>query len=207
MEAACCQAYCGIDDYLAKGGKQETVDKARSAVTATKYQILTFNNELIEATYFSCSGGRTEDAVAVWGAEIPYLQAVDSPGEEQATHYTDSLRFSKQEFVNLLNISPKGQPSTWIGKITYTNGGGVDTIEIGGKSFKGTDLRKLLGLRSTVFTITAVGDTVHIVTKGFGHRVGMSQYGAEAMAVKGETYIQILSHYYPGTELKDYLQN
>ena len=207
MESACCQAYCGIDDYLAKGGTQETVDKVTAAVNATAYQILTYHNQLIEATYFSCSGGRTEDAVAVWGAEIPYLQAVDSPGEEQAAHYTDSVQFSKQEFVNLLHISPKGQLATWFGNITYTNGGGVDTIVIGGKTFQGTELRKLLGLRSTAFTITAIGNSVHIVTKGFGHRVGMSQYGAEAMAARGENYVQILSHYYPGTELKDYGQN
>lgn len=207
MEAACCQAYCGIDDYLSKGGKQETVDKVTSAVNATAYQVLTYDNQLIEATYFSCSGGRTEDAVAVWGEEIPYLQAVDSPGEEEAAHYTDSAIFQKEEFANLLQISPKGQPATWFGEITYTNGGGVDTIVIAGKTFQGTDLRKLLGLRSTVFTITAIGNSVYIVTKGFGHRVGMSQYGAEAMAVRGETYLQILSHYYPGTELKDYMQN
>lgn len=207
MESACCQAYCGIDDYLAKGGTQETVDKVAAAVNATAYQILTYKNQLIEATYFSCSGGRTEDAVAVWGAEIPYLQAVDSPGEEQAAHYTDSVQFSKQEFANLLNISPKGQLATWFGNVTYTNGGGVDTIVIAGKTFQGTDLRKLLGLRSTAFTVTAIGDSVHIVTKGFGHRVGMSQYGAEAMAVRGENYVQILSHYYPGTVLKDYGQN
>lgn len=207
MDSACCQAYCGIDDYLAKGGRQETVDKVTSAVNETAYQILTYNNQLIEATYFSCSGGRTEDAVAVWGAEIPYLQAVDSPGEEKATHYTDSVRFTKQEFAELLGINPKGQLATWFGNITYTNGGGVDTIVIAGKTFLGTDLRKLLDLRSTVFTITPMEDTVKIVTKGFGHRVGMSQYGAEAMAAGGANYKQILAHYYPGTELKDNGQN
>ena len=113
VDSACCQAYCAVDAYLAKGGTQETVDKITSAVSATEYQILTYNNQLIEATYFSCSGGRTEDAVAVWGAEIPYLQAVDSPGEEQATHYTDSVQFTKQEFTELLQISPKGQAATW----------------------------------------------------------------------------------------------
>lgn len=207
MDSVCCQAYCGIDDYLAKGGRQETVDKVTSAVNETAYQILTYHNQLIEATYFSCSGGRTEDAVAVWGAEIPYLQAVDSPGEEQAAHYTDSVRFTKQEFAKLLGIDPKGQLATWFGSVTYTNGGGVDTIVIAGKTFPGTDLRKVLGLRSTAFTITPIGDSVHIVTKGFGHRVGMSQYGAEAMAVRGANYAQILSHYYPETVLKDYGQN
>ena len=207
MDSACCQAYCGVDDYLARGGRQETIEKVVSAVNATEYQTLTYKNQLIEATYFSCSGGRTEDALAVWGAEIPYLQAVDSPGEEEAVHYTDSVEFSKQEFADLLQISPNGQLATWFGKITYTNGGGVDTIMIAGKTFQGVQLRKLLGLRSTAFSITVKGDSVHIVTKGFGHRVGMSQYGAEAMAAKGEKYTQILSHYYPGTELKDRRQN
>ena len=143
----------------------------------------------------------------MWGEEIPYLQSVDSPGEEQAVHYTDSVQFTKQEFANRLHINPKEQLTTWFGNVTYTDGGGVDTIVIGGKTFKGTDLRKLLGLRSTAFTITAIGDSVHVTTKGFGHRVGMSQYGAEAMAVRGESYGQILFHYYPGTELTDYTQN
>ena len=207
MDSACCQAYCEIVDYLAKGGKQETIDKVTSAVNATAYQVLTYNNQLIEATYYSCSGGRTEDEVAVWGEEITYLQSVDSPGEEQAVHYTDSVQFTKQEFANRLHINPKEQLTTWFGNVTYTDGGGVDTIVIGGKTFKGTDLRKLLGLRSTAFTITAIGDSVHVTTKGFGHRVGMSQYGAEAMAVRGESYGQILFHYYPGTELTDYTQN
>ena len=91
--------------------------------------------------------------------------------------------------------------------MTYTAGGGVDTILIGGIPLKGTQLRQKLGIRSTAFTITPLGDSVHVVTKGFGHRVGMSQYGAEAMAVTGNDYRQILSHYYPGTELTNRNQN
>ena len=92
----------------------------------------------------------------------------------------------------------------FIGKITYTAGGGVDTIEIAGSFFKGTQLRQILGLRSTAFVITAAGETVTITTKGYGHRVGMSQYGAEVMAVSGQTYIQILSHYYNGVTICEY---
>jgi len=203
----CCQAYRSVADYLSQGGTQESADKVSSAVVATSGQILTYQGAIIEATYYSCSGGRTEDAMAVWGTDIPYLQAVDSPGEESAAHYTDSVKFSGKEFANRLGINPKGSPATWLGAVTYTNGGGVDTMVIAGKVFKGTTLRQKLELRSTVFTVTAVGDSVHIVTKGFGHRVGMSQYGAEAMAVKGNTYGQILAHYYPGTELKTYGQN
>ena len=132
---------------------------------------------------------------------------MDSPGEENATYYTESVRFASREFANLLGIPLSGDPATWFGAVTYTAGGGVDTMRIGGVLFKGTQLRHILGIRSTAFTITPLGDSVHIVTKGFGHRVGMSQYGAEAMAVAGSDCRQILSHYYPGTELVNRNQN
>ena len=81
------------------------------------------------------------------------------------------------------------------------DGGGVDTIVIGGTSYRGTELRSLLGLRSTAFSISTTEDTVTITTRGYGHRVGMSQYGADAMAVTGSTCPEILAHYYPGTTL------
>ena len=144
----------------------------------------------------------TEDAAAVWGADIPYLQATESPGEEGATHYIDTVTFSAVEFQNALGVSLKGNAATWLGPVQYTRGGGVDTIEIGGTVYQGKTLRKLLNLRSTAFTMTAVGDTVIITTKGFGHRVGMSQYGAEAMAVDGYDYTEILAHYYKGAVLR-----
>ena len=207
MDASCCQAYCSVADFLAMGGTQEGVDKVVRAITGTSDQVLTYENALIEATYFSCSGGRTEDAVAVWGTEIPYLQAVDSPGEEGATYYTDVVQFTAKEFASLLGIATDSLPSKWIGEISYTEGGGVATIEIAGTVYKGTAIRQKLGLHSTAFSIMAVGNKFHIFTKGFGHRVGMSQYGAEAMAVKGSDYAEILSHYYPGTTLKTYSQN
>ncbi len=205
--SVCCQAYCDANQYLLSGGEREAVNKAISAVTATAGQVLTYQGELIEATYFSCSGGRTEDALAVWGHEIPYLQAVDSPGEEKATYYTDHVQFSSREFANRLGINLQGLPASWFGVISYTDGGGVDTMVIGGVAFKGILLRQKLGLRSTAFSVAAVGDTIYISTKGFGHRVGMSQYGAEAMAVTGSVYQEILSHYYPGTSLITYPQN
>lgn len=203
-DPACCQNYCSAEEYLKKGGNESGVHKAKAAVLATAGQVLTYNDLLIEATYFSCSGGRTEDALAVWGTEIPYLQAVDSPGEENAAHYTDSISFSAKEFANRLNLHLSGRPVDWFGNTTYTSGNGVNTMVIGGITFKGTELRQMLGIRSTAFTVTPVGDTVHIFTKGFGHRVGMSQYGAEAMAVGGSDYKEILSHYYPGTNLITY---
>ena len=204
VNSACCQSYCPPEQFA---GNKLLLNKAISAVAATTGQVVTYNGALIEATYFSCSGGRTEDAQAVWGEDIPYLQSVDSPGEENAAHYTESVCFTGEEFVNLLGIPLSGDPSTWFGTVTYTAGGGVDSIRIGGVSFKGTQLRQMLDIRSTAFTITPRGDSILIVTKGFGHRVGMSQYGAEAMAVAGSNYRQILSHYYPGTELTNRNQN
>ena len=206
-DSTCCQAYRSVDSFLSSGGTQAAVDKVSALVASTTNQVLTFQGALIEATYFSCSGGRTEDAVAVWGTEIPYLQAVESPGEENATYYTENVKFSAHEFAELLGINSKGAPHTWFGATTYTDGGGVATMVIGGKTFQGTTLRQKLGLRSTAFVLTAVGDSIHITTKGFGHRVGMSQYGADAMAVKGHTYEEILAHYYPGTVLEIYTQN
>lgn len=201
-DPSCCQDYCGESEFLGNGGTREQLEKVAQAVAATHDQVLTYYGELIEATYFSCSGGRTEDAKAVWGQEIPYLQAVDSPGEEGASHYIDTVSFTAREFETLLGSDFPGEPGTWIGSVTYTNGGGVDTIEIGGTSYKGTTVRQRLGLRSTAFAVTAVGNTITVTTKGYGHRVGMSQYGADAMAVLGSTYEEILAYYYQGTTLK-----
>ena len=199
-DPACCQAYIAPQEYLDKGGTLENAEKIRNAVEATAGQVLTYDGQLIEATYFSCSGGSTEDAVAVWGNEYPYLTAVDSPGEEQAAHYTDTVHFTPEQFCRQLGDTPEGNPAEWFGPVTYTEGGGVDTMVIGEKTYQGTQLRKLLSLRSTAFTVT-VGSQITITTRGFGHRVGMSQYGADAMALNGSTYPQILAHYYRGTSL------
>lgn len=203
-KSSCCQGYLTPMDYLDQGGTQELLDKVFTAVMETSGQVIIYDGELIDATYFSCSGGETEDAKAVWGAEIPYLQSTESPGEEKAAHYVDTQKFSLEEFCRCLNIKLAGNPQNWIEKITYTEGGGVDTIFICGQEYKGTALRQKLGLRSTAFVITIVGSTVTITTKGYGHRVGMSQYGADAMAVQGKNYAEILTHYYQGVQLVVY---
>lgn len=199
-DSACCQGYIGFDAYLESGGSEEAVESARQAAQETRGQVLTYEGDLIEATYFSCSGGYTEDAAAVWGADVPYLQAVQSPGEEQASHYTDTVQLSLADFAAALNLTK--QKAAQLGPVSYTEGGGVASMRIGGKEFTGTQLRGLLSLRSTAMQITVVGDTVTITTRGFGHRVGMSQYGADAMAVLGSSYAEILSHYYPGTVIE-----
>ena len=200
----CCQGYKPVEEYLKRGETQENVDKIRGAVSATAGQVLVYDGELIEATYFSCSGGQTEDALTVWGTDIPYLRSTESPGEEDAAHYTDTVFMTREEFITCVDTPLSGPASTWLGPVTYTTGGGVNTIQIGGRTYKGTEVRAMLGLRSTDFTMTAKGDGIEVVTRGFGHRVGMSQYGADAMAVTGSGYREILAHYYQGTDLIHY---
>ena len=198
-EPSCCQGWRDPQAYLDDGGDRQMLDKLQSAVEETAGLVLTYEGKLIDATYFSCSGGSTEAAVEVWGSDVPYLQSVDSPGEENATHYTDQVTMTLGEFSEKTGCS--GDPSTWIGGMTFTEGGGVDAIEIGNRIYSGTELRTLLGLRSTSFSIELGSESVTITTKGFGHRVGMSQYGAQAMAQQGCSFQEILAHYYVGTQL------
>ena len=206
-QSGCCQAYISRDEYIRSGGTGENVEKVRRAVEETSDCVLVYQGDLIEATYFSCSGGSTEDAVAVWGTDYPYLRAVSSPGEEEAAHYSDTVYFETAHFCEALDISPEGSPAEWIGKPEYTPGGGVSRIPIGGKTFTGVQLRQLLGLRSTAISLSPGETGITVITKGFGHRVGMSQYGADAMAASGSSYPEILKHYYGGAELVEWTES
>lgn len=203
-DPGCCQGFCSQEEYLRLGGTEKDIKKVRQAVLQTDDLVITYGGRLIEATYFSCSGGKTEDAMAVWGTDVPYLQSTESPGEEGTAFYTDTVKFTASEFNRLLGGHLTGPAETWLEDVTYTKGGGVSTMTLCGKTFQGTDLRQMLGLRSTAFMLTAIGDSVTITTKGYGHRVGMSQYGADAMAVAGNNFVQILAHYYKGTALEVY---
>ena len=199
-DSTCCQAYRSEKDFLEHGGTSEDLQKVRNAVLSTSGFVLMYADTLIEATYFSCSGGSTEDAQAVWGTDYPYLQAVSSPGEEDALYYCDTVVFSREEFLEKLDLPAENSEQLWFSDISYTDGGGVDSLSVCGKTFRGTEFRKLLGLRSTSISIEISEETVILTTRGFGHRVGMSQYGADAMAAAGSGWREILSHYYSGTE-------
>ena len=201
LNSGCCQGYSTEEAYLAKGGTRENLEKIKSAVQKTRGQVITYDGLLADTAYFSCSGGRTEDAVAVWGADVPYLRSVDSPGEEEAAHFSSTVTFSKNEFAEKLGLTVGSLCGQWQGTAEYSDGGGVRTVWIAGRIFKGTEVRQKLGLRSTVFVISESENAITVTTKGYGHRVGMSQYGANAMANSGSTYNQILAHYYQGTEL------
>ncbi len=202
----CCQAYISPESYIRRGGKWSDLEKVRQAVTDTAGQVLLYEGNLILATYFSCSGGTTEAAQAVWGRDFPYLQPVESPGEEIAAFFSDSVSFTPRQLQDKLGISLSGDPAKWFEGAEYTPGGGIYTMTIGGVLFTGTELRSLLGLRSTVFTVTVHNGTIWFQTRGYGHRVGMSQYGAEAMALDGKSYLEILTHYYGGAVIAQYEQ-
>lgn len=199
----CCQAFCEPEAYIKNGGSFCNVEKVFDAVRATAGEVVYYNNKLIMATYFSSAGNTTEDAKAVWGNAFPYLTAVRSP-EGDNVYNGQNVTFTAQEFQKKLGFNLKGKPSEWFEEVTYTAGGGVDQVRIGGTLYKGTKIRSLLGLRSTDFTISTTETSVTFTTNGYGHRVGMSQYGAQAMAVEGSDYRDILLHYYTGTNLGQY---
>ncbi len=208
-QSSCCQAWTGqaaMENKLGNSWEQYW-EKAAAAVKSTEGVVLTYEGELIDAVYFSCSGGSTEAAVAVWGSEVPYLQSVESPGEEQAGKFLSEKIVSTDEFRKvILQAQPladmSGRPGSWIGQVSYTDGGGVEKISIGGISFSGTQIRQMFALNATSFTIRADGENFVFSVKGYGHRVGMSQYGANAMAEEGKNYAEILRHYYDGVMLE-----
>ena len=136
---------------------------------------------------------------------MPYLQSVESPGE-QAPYNEDTATFTLEEFsARILSQNPEadlsGEPEAWFGSVTATEGGGVETLEIGGVAFTGKELRSLLGLRSTIFAVSVSENEIIFQTRGYGHRVGMSQYGARELALEGKTFDEILKWYYKGTEI------
>lgn len=197
----CCQAWQTDAFYLSQWGTRQDWEKIAAAVEETAGLVVTYDGSLAETTYFSCSGGRTESAAAVWGQEIPYLQSVDSPGEEWATVFSAEICFTKAEFSACLGRELSGSPMDWLGKVTYSEGGGVAAMVIGGISYSGVELRALLGLNSTVFSMMAGEEGITVTTRGHGHRVGMSQYGADAMADRGCDFEEILLYYYQGTKI------
>ena len=140
--------------------------------------------------------------MAVWGVDYPYLRAVDSPGETGSPHDRDNFYFTRQTLEHILGISL--EEGCFLGEASFTSGGGVERLTLGEHSFSGVYLRRALGLPSTAFTATVEGDGLRFDTRGYGHRVGLSQYGANAMAARGSSFREILSHYYTGTTLLNY---
>lgn len=197
-DPACCQGYIAPGEFLQGYGNPRDLEKARSAVQDTAQMVLTYQGKLIEATYFSCASGYTEDAAAVWGSSYPYLTAQESP--EAAKE--DCVAFSSACLQDILGVQLGEDTETWFTRWEYTRGMGVASVQIGDKEFSGLQLRRKLGLRSTAFTVSVQNDVIFFHTKGYGHRVGMSQQGADTMAELGSSFEEILAYYYPGTALE-----
>ena len=198
--STCCQGYLSEGNYLSYYGTAAEVEKVKKSVLATAGMVITYGGELIEATYFSSSGGYTEDAFSVWGNDYPYLTAKESPEEDLEEE--ESNAFSSAFLESTLHTQLGDDPEGWFHDWKYTNGGGVSSVGIGNRTFSGTQLRKALDLRSTLFSVTIENDVVFFHTRGYGHRVGMSQFGADTMALEGKSCEEILEYYYTGTELK-----
>ncbi|UII55721.1 stage II sporulation protein D [Cytobacillus spongiae] len=176
------------------------IAKIREAVAETAGQILTFNGEPITATFFSTSNGYTENSEAVWPNAFPYLRSVESPWDLKSPKYDGQVVMSVTDFQAKLGVKVGSEPS--VGKIREkTKSNRVGKVEIGGKSFTGIEIREKLELKSTDFTWERKGNNIVIQTKGYGHGVGLSQYGANGMAAEGKTYQEIVQHYYNGIEI------
>ena len=173
--------------------------KIRNAVLSTQNEILTYNGEVINAFYFSMSNGQTENSELVFSEELPYLKSVESKWDnENIPNYQFEKIISQEEFCQNLQIDCQ---EITINNIIKSDSNRILEITINGQVFKGTKVRSLLGLRSTDFTIEKQNDEIKITTKGYGHGVGMSQYGANGMAKEGQKYQDILKHYYTNTNI------
>ncbi len=206
--SACCQAYRSDEELRSRWGDNYAVylDKITEAVDATDGLCLYYGEELIYAPYHSSSAGATEDSSAIWSA-APYLVSVESPETEALVPgYCVSVSFTEEELKEKLAASYPGlkEQPLLIGEISYTASGRVESVDLGGQKIPATRLRSLLALRSTSFTLEKVDGKYIFTTQGWGHGVGMSQYGAEALAMEGEDSASILSRYYQGTELRPF---
>lgn len=179
----------------------QKIKKLKQAVASTCGEYLEYEGKVVEAFFFSTSVGKTENSEDVFTNKVPYLRSVDSYWEEDVSPvFYDYFNYTISDFFNRLGLSYHETIKTKILKTTST--GRIKEIMINDKKFLASEVVTKLNLRSAYFTIEQNKDNVKITTKGYGHGVGMSQYGAEAMARLGYTYDQILKHYYIGVEIK-----
>lgn len=170
----------------------------KQAVEETRGQILCYEGKPIAAAYHAISAGTTEAAEYVWGAALPYLQAVESKGDQLSPGYEESVAFKKEELAKRLSVS---EDELWLEILQRSPSGYVTKIHTGAKEISGVEFRSLLGLRSSCFTVAYEENYITITTRGYGHGAGLSQYGADFMARQGSDYREILAHYYQNTDL------
>ena len=173
--------------------------KIKSAVDSTKGQCLTYNGSYIEALFFSTSNGKTEDAIYVWGNSFPYLKSVDSSWDTSVSGFSQTKTIPMSQISSTLGVNLTSASDIKI--VSKTTGNRVNKITICGKEYTGVKIRQIFGLRSADFDISQSGNNIVFTTRGYGHGVGMSQYGANGMAKSGYSYSQILKHYYSGVSI------
>ena len=177
------------------------LNKIKKAVLETKGEYISYNDEVIEAFFFSTSTGKTENSGEVFQTQLPYLKSVDSTWDEKVSPvYKQEITMSLSDFYTKLNLNYSDTLN--IENVKTTSTGRVKELKINGNLMNANDVYKALNLKSTFFNISQVGNNVVINTKGYGHGVGMSQYGAQGMAKEGYTYDQIVKYYYQGVEIK-----
>ncbi len=209
-DAACCQAYRSAeqaaDDWGSAAGQNE--EKIRQAVSSTDGQIMVYEGEPILAVFHAAAPGQTRRAGEVWSSDLPYLQSVSSPENgENISEYYSRVEVEQKTFREIfLQAHPEadltGEPEKWITDVTGSSGSvHVDTAVVGGVTVRGVELRQLYGLRSAAFETEVQDGKIVFYVTGYGHGVGMSQYGADEMAKQGASWREILRHYYTGIEI------
>lgn len=207
-DSTCCQAYISLRKMQESwgGDYEKNLERISSAVSGTDGEYLVYNGEPVLAAFHSSSAGKTESSGAVW-SELPYLVSVDSPEtESDVPNYISSLALSELDFRDtILHLRPEadmtGSADGWLGDIERNDSGRVMSAAVGGVKISGEDMRSLFSLRSTAFALEYKDGAFIFTVTGYGHGVGMSQYGANVLARQGADHREILEHYYTGASI------
>lgn len=211
-DSTCCQAWVSKEDRLARweeNKRESNWKKIEQCIKQTNGKIITYENQPINAFFHANSGGITELPVNVWGGtNLPYLQVVETAGEEGYTQYASEVEFSYQELLDKLkekyaDIAIHFENQEEVKILEYTDSHRVKTIKFGNHEISGVEARSLLGLKSTNFEMTKTEGKIKFTVKGYGHGVGMSQTGADTMAKQGKNYEEIIHHFYANVEIKE----
>ncbi|WP_050608309.1 stage II sporulation protein D [Clostridium niameyense] len=192
-----------------KSKSHEYWTKIEKVVEDTKGEFLAYDNDIVKAPYyFSTSNGKTENSEDVFSKEVPYLKSVESPGEEKAPRFKDSKKYTKDQFLNIIkkrysNCSVKNMRNEVVIK-DKTKGGSVKSVKVGNVTIAGTEFRKIFKLNSAKFSLEFKNKDIIINCEGYGHNVGMSQWGANSMGKSGKKYKEILIHYYTGVNIEKF---
>lgn len=207
-DSGCCQAYTSREAVQPRWGlsAKRYTEKIRQAVTQTDGLGILYQGRPIQALFFSSAAGQTVDAVEVWGNQVDYLKSVDSPEGEEVPNYQSEVVLTAEEVRSKIlaaypNAHLSGDPKDWFGTPIRGTGGTVASLMVGGVPLTGGQVRKLFRLRSAAFDLNFDGGSFHFQVTGYGHGVGMSQYGANAMAAQGKSFRDILTWYYTGVEV------